>query len=155
MEIVCRGDERGEGLLYMCDRLKALGMVVSWAGYQQDGGEMVDLCGQGLGDAISDYAKAIHETINKVWDVINEYFENGGVSTLLRLKAVQEKTKRNDVDSGMKLYCVKKALAEADQFLDGELKEIVAVKAALELYRDQTEKALVKRNGGAKVQGGS
>ena len=154
MEVVCRGDERGEGLLYMCDRLKALGSVVSWIGYQKDG-ELLDLCGEDFGQVISDYAKAMYETIDEVWPVINEYFQNGGVSLLFRLKAVQKEMQRDDPSLGWKLHKVEEALTETNQFLGREVKDIIDVQKDLEGWRNLLKKGLAEQNGGVKAQGGS
>ena len=154
MELVCRGDERGEGLLDMCDRLKALGSVVSWISYQKDG-ELLDLCGEDFGPVISDYAKAMYETLDEVWPIINEHFQNGGVSLLHRLKAVQKKTQRDDISLGGKLEGIETALTETNQFLGREVPDIIDVQKNLEERRNLLKKALAEQTGGAKAQGGS
>jgi len=145
MELVCRGDERGEDLSDMCDRLDALGAVVSWMGDRDDGDELLNLCGENLGMVISDYAKAMRETIDEVWPVINEYFQNGGVSLLFRLKAVQKKMLDDDIDLGWKQHEVEKALAEGSQFLNGEFGDIAKVLEDLEGWRGLIKKAFADK----------
>ena len=124
MEIVVGGDQRGEDLLYVCDRLDALGAIVSWMGYHKDGDELLDMCGENLGMIISDYAKAMRETIDKSWEVINEHFRNGSVSLLDRLKNDKKSIEEGSLGLGMNFKIANGSIQEIDRFQDDDLLQI-------------------------------
>ena len=75
MEKLFCSSERAEDLLRWSRNLDALGDVISSLTYFSEGDEVFTRAGERLGDIISDYAKAINETVSQAHVVINEFFE--------------------------------------------------------------------------------
>lgn len=71
---------RGEDLLRWSNNLDALGCAVSFLAYKDDDGEFLRTCGEHLGMVISDYAKAINETVGKACHIIDEFFKDESLS---------------------------------------------------------------------------
>lgn len=77
-------NERAEDLLGWSSRLDTLGHIVSFFGYNDRDGEFLTVCGESWGMIISDYAKAIEQTVGEAYSVLNKFFEDESVSEDLR-----------------------------------------------------------------------
>jgi len=77
-------EQRVEDLLRWSNHLDTLGRIVSFFGYNDKDGDFLDVCGEHLGMIISDYAKAIEQTVGKAYFVIDEFFEDESLSQDLR-----------------------------------------------------------------------
>ena len=77
-------EQRVEDLLRWSNSLDTLGHIVSFFGYNDRDGDFLDVCGEGLGMIISDYAKAINQTVGKAYFVIDKFFKDESLSQDLR-----------------------------------------------------------------------
>jgi len=84
MENVFCTDSRAEDLLGWSERLDTLGRIISFFGYNDRDGEFLKVCGEYLGMIISDYAKAINETVGRAYFVIDKFFEDESFSHTLK-----------------------------------------------------------------------
>ena len=81
MEKLFCTEHRGEDLIRWSDQLDTLGGVVSFLGYKDKDGEFLSMVGEHLGIIISDYAKAINETVGSACQEIDKFFKDDGSET--------------------------------------------------------------------------
>jgi len=116
MGLPCSESARGEGLLYVCDRLVALGDVVSYIGEKPDADRLVPSL-ENIGQIITDYSRAIRETVEEVYHLIDQHFNNGGVSILARLEHDKKSIEGRALGDSMNRKIARDAVQEIERFL--------------------------------------
>lgn len=73
-EALTRRDFKADGLLRYCSKLEALGSIVEFMGFNEDGELLLQGVKDNLGDIISDYAKTIKKGLNELYPVMCRFY---------------------------------------------------------------------------------
>ena len=139
--------------------LKALGETVLSLGADKDGtgGETLTCVGEDLGMMIRDYAEAINEAVDEAYITLGEFFDNGEVSFLGRLKSAKKDIEEGSLGPEGNLYVANKNIQAINDFICNDFYEITqlvswfgktAKLAAEQLNKSQQEKAHATAQGG-------
>lgn len=95
MEKSFYSDERAEDLLKWCNNLDALGDVITYLAWGNDGDSCFERSGECLGCIVSDYACAIHGTLQGVFGEMSEVLKDYDGSKIQKLQRQAERLKKN------------------------------------------------------------
>jgi len=152
MKKVLYTDSPGDDLTRWIGYLKALGDIVCGLGADKDGtgGETLTYVGEDLGMMITGYAEAIDEAVSEAYITLREFFDNGEVSFLGRLKSAKKEIEEGSLGPGGNLYVANENIQAINDFVCNDFHEITqlvswfektAKLAAEQLNKPQQEKA--------------
>jgi len=151
MEKLFYSNERGEDLLKWCNSLDALGNVISFLAWANDGDSCFERSGVALGTIISDYANVIHKDVEEVHWLITKYFKNGDVSFVADLRETEADIEKGFMGPQGNLFLIREAVGKIDKYLNKDLKQILDIKKSLEKTGEEIKRALAEADTGAKA----
>jgi len=126
-EALTRRDFKADGLLRYCSKLEALGSIVEFMGFNEDGELLLQGVKDNLGDIISDYAKTIKKGLNELYPVMCRFYKYVGTSLMDRANAVREATEQDP--ENLVMSEIEKTIEEIQRFLDNDYGDLVRMLA--------------------------
>ncbi len=133
--------ESCDDLMGFAAKVDALGTAVNYLSHHDS--EFFGVKGEGLGDIISDYGKAINEVLDGLYHTIEKVFQHGDTSLISELNTTKRKINEGFMGLHGNLGLIKEAIEKADQFLNDDLQQIVSIKKEFQKTGEAISKQLM------------
>lgn len=130
-----------------CQKLNALGHVVGFMGWHENGEDLLKLVGEDLGDIICDYATEIKEAADVLYPVLRDFSVYGGVSLLDRALSVADALNSDPEGYSFELSRV---IEKIDELMNNDLKKLMGLRKH---FQDVVEKRAKEEKTSAKAPG--